>query len=58
MESVGKTVPWKTVEDYGGACMMGTIGSGVSQAIKGFQHSSVGVNQRQGSFVANIMRPP
>ena len=47
------------VEDCGGAFLMGTRGSSVSYAIKGFHHPPVGVNQRlRGSLTAIKTRPP
>ncbi|XP_037660780.1 mitochondrial import inner membrane translocase subunit Tim17-A-like [Choloepus didactylus] len=51
--------PWRIVDDCGGAFMMGTIGGGIFQAIKGFRNSPVGVNHRlRGSLTAIKTREP
>ncbi|KAI1230848.1 hypothetical protein IHE44_0008280 [Lamprotornis superbus] len=52
-------LPWRIVDDCGGAFTMGAIGGGIFQAIKGFRNSPVGVNHRlRGSLTAIKTRAP
>uniref|UniRef100_A0A8C8EM43 Mitochondrial import inner membrane translocase subunit Tim17-B n=2 Tax=Oncorhynchus TaxID=8016 RepID=A0A8C8EM43_ONCTS len=52
-------VPWRIVDDCGGAFTMGTIGGGVFQSIKGFRNAPVGFQHRlKGSANAVRIRAP
>uniref|UniRef100_A0A8C3SLA1 Translocase of inner mitochondrial membrane 17B n=1 Tax=Chelydra serpentina TaxID=8475 RepID=A0A8C3SLA1_CHESE len=52
-------VPWRIVDDCGGAFTMGMIGGGVFQAVKGFRNAPMGIRHRfKGSVSAIRIRAP
>lgn len=51
--------PWRIIDDCGGAFIMGALGSGIFQSIKGFRNAPSGLNKRLlGSVMAIKERSP